>query len=200
MIVITEEMIRKLQQRVDVSYEKAEKLLRRARGNVDRAVFLYNKKQNSNWDKMINGLKRGFENLIKYRFIMTRKGNTLINLPLIIILVFIIIEGITDLLFSLILAFIIALIAECEVKVLKEKPNDKSNTVTKKNVKTTYRDKNRENSNEGIVYEVKETEENKEVVEIVGEEDYNKAEDNKKEEISKKDNDDDDYYEIVIED
>lgn len=112
---ISEELVRELQKKIDVSYEEAEYFLRKAKGDVNMAVFLIMKKRNSSWEKF----KASLRELMKYRFILIRKGETIINLPLLLLALFILLYGIERHIFPLIVIFVIILLTECEVRIEK---------------------------------------------------------------------------------
>lgn len=112
---ISEELVRELQKRIDVTYEEAEYFLKRTKGDINMAVFLIMKKRNSSWEKF----KASLWELMKYRFILTRKGETIINLPLLLLALFILLYGIERHIFPLIVIFITILITECEVRIEK---------------------------------------------------------------------------------
>lgn len=116
-MIISEELIRELQRRVDVSYEEAERYLKKAKGDINLAVYRIKRKDTSLWSK----IKKHLSDLLKYRFIMTRREKLLIDLPIWIVFVLIFIAKGNGYfrLFWLFIVFVIALIAECEVKVIK---------------------------------------------------------------------------------
>lgn len=112
---ISEELVRELQKRIDVSYEEAEYFLKKTKGDVNMAVYLIMKKRDSSWEKF----KTSLWELMKYRFIMTRKGETIINLPLLLIVIFVLLYSIGKNIFPLIVIFAIVLLTECEVRIEK---------------------------------------------------------------------------------
>ncbi|MDA3847690.1 MAG: hypothetical protein PF505_14320 [Vallitaleaceae bacterium] len=131
---ITEEMIRALQQKIDISYEDAERYLQKAKGDVDIAVLLYKEKQNSFSGKINSGLG-GF---LKYRIVITREGRLLVDLPIALLLLLFLINSNVERFFIIGVLFVIALIAECEFKIEKrENETDPYNGFTKTDTNST---------------------------------------------------------------
>jgi len=117
---ITEEMIRALQNKIDISYEEAERYLQKSKGDVDIAVMLYKEKQDSFSGKINSGLG-GF---LKYRIIITRSGRTLVDLPIALMLLLFLINSNWERFFIVGILFVIALVAECEFKIEKREDSD----------------------------------------------------------------------------
>lgn len=196
---ITEEMIRALQAKVDISYEEAERYLQKAKGDVDVAYLLYKEKQNSFSERASSGIS-GF---LQYRFRIVRKGRTLIDLPIAIILLVMLLDGIWNRAYVLILLFVIALVVECEFKIDKE-PIDEEDWYIgpKKNKGQAKSTTNHDSPSQDVeiigAKEVskldnqQETIRGDEAVEFNNQEGYNEKDKDKQD-------DQDDYYEIVIE-
>lgn len=123
MMHISEELVRELQKRIDISYEEAEYYLKRTKGDINMAVFLIMKKRNSSWERF----KASLWELMKYRFILTRKGEIIVNLPLLLLALFILLYGIERHIFPLIVIFIVILVTECEVRIEKLEWEESSN-------------------------------------------------------------------------
>lgn len=122
---ISEEMVRELQKRVDVSYEEAEYTLKKTRGDVNMAIYLIMKRRNTGWERFKASLHEIFRQLIQYRLILTRKGKTLLDIPLILLILLVMMDSFYRHLFPLFVIFLIILITECEVKISKSKAEDK---------------------------------------------------------------------------
>lgn len=114
--MISQELVRELQKKIDISYEEAEHYLKKSKGNIDMALFLIHKKRHSRWERM----KSSVAELMKYKIIITRKEQILINIPVLIFAFLIFIYSVGRNLFPLIVLFIIALVLECEVRIYKE--------------------------------------------------------------------------------
>ncbi len=114
--MISQELVRELQKKIDISYEEAEHYLKKSKGNIDMALFLIHKKRHSRWERM----KSSVAELMKYKIIITRKEQILINIPVLIFAFLVFIYSVGRNLFPLIVLFVIALVLECEVRVYKE--------------------------------------------------------------------------------
>lgn len=226
---ISEELVRELQKRIDVSYEEAEYYLKRTKGDINMAVFLIMKKRNSSWERF----KASLWDAMKYRFILTRKGEIIINLPLALLALFLLLYGIERHIFPLIVIFVIILVTECEVRIEKQawsdepktkknfyhykKPTNETNqtysrqkeepdnrdTPTEPEVSVQTKQENVPNSQEAHIdreVKVKPEPNQKTSKENIKQEVFN-AEQTKPTEVSlnKINEADDDYYEIVIE-
>ena len=136
-MIITEEMIRKVQERVDVSYEDAERYLRRAKGNIDKAVYMAKTNKNSSWDSFKEDVRNLLNNIFQYKLLILRNKKTIINLPIVLILFFFLILGgsVGHRLFIFFLGLLIALVAECEIRIDKDSGyNEKKSAQTKPDV------------------------------------------------------------------
>lgn len=123
---ITEEMVREVQKKVDVSYEEVEYTLKKTRGDVNMAIYLIMKRNNSGWERFKASLHDIFKQLLRYRLILTRKGKTLIDLPLILLVTLVLIDGVYRHFFPLFVIFVLALVFECEAKIEKSEVEGKS--------------------------------------------------------------------------
>lgn len=189
---ISEELVRELQKRIDVSYEEAEATLKRTKGDVNMAIFLIMKRRNSGWERLKASFTDAFMKLLQYRLILTRKKKVLIDLPLLLIALIVLIDGTYDRFFPLFIIFITALVCECEVKIQK---NDEAACKENEELKSNHQ-KAPANNKANVYSEQKPTEPSKPVVvaPVINE---GKADD--KNENKKQDNHDDDYFEIVVE-
>lgn len=201
---ITEEMIRALQAKVDISYEEAERYLQKAKGDVDVAYLLYKEKQNSFSERASSGIS-GF---LQYRFRIVRKGRTLIDLPIAIILLVMLLDGIWNRAYVLIFLFIIALVVECEFKIDKEPIDEEDWYIGPKKQKHTSDQTHQkaapesETSDQEVVIMGAETPDTSSII-IEADVKDDAVEFNNQEGYNEKDkdkhDDQDDYYEIVIE-
>lgn len=146
-MIITEKMIKELQRRIDVSYEEAERYLRRAGGNLDIAEAYAYRRANS----FIGRIFREFEKLINatliYRIRLYKKEDLFINLPVFYFIVFALIIGMDKSLFVGVVFIIFSLVADCNIEIVKVerdepfsfyKTVDKSKTKSEKRSGTTY--------------------------------------------------------------
>lgn len=117
---VTEEMIRALQAKIDISYEEAERYLYKTNGDVDRAAFLYKDKQNSTGEK----IRKGFKSCLKYRLRLFKGDKVILNFPLVALLLLFIIDSTGQRIAIIAIVAIIALITECEFKIEKEDEED----------------------------------------------------------------------------
>lgn len=185
---ISEELVRELQKRVDVSYEEAEYTLRKTRGDVNLAAYIIMRRKNSGWKRFKSSFHDIFSQLIRYRLILTRKGKVLVDLPLILLVILVLIDGVYRHLFPLFVIFLTTLIFECEVRI--EKTADEEGNEAER-PGTYQQDAQKERPNAAAATQpVKEIQPIKEQQPVVVE----KAVDS-----PKKDQNDDDYFEIVIE-
>lgn len=186
---ISEEMVRELQKRVDVSYEEAEYTLKRTRGDINMALYIIMKRRNSGWERFKASFSDIFSKLIRYRLILTRKGKTLVDLPLILLVVLVLIDGVYRHMFPLFVIFILALVFECEVKIVKSTDEDKAPEKEATTNTVTHTDEEKFETSV-VIQPVKATQPIKAQPPVVVEKDEN---------IPTKDPDEDDYFEIVIE-
>lgn len=113
---VTEEMIRALQAKIDITYEEAERYLYRSKGDVDYAAYMYKEKQNSFSEKF----RRGFKNLLKYRIILSNKERILVDVPILSLLLLLIIDEMSQRIVIVAIIVIAALVSECEFKIQKD--------------------------------------------------------------------------------
>ena len=190
---ISEEMIREVQKRIEVSYEEAAVYLKKAKGNINHAVYLISKKRNSSWEGFKSAINDVFNSLIQYRIIITRKDRVLLDIPLMLLGVLIFIDDFYSHLFPLFVIFMLILLTECKMKI--EREERKQNKTHKKHPMHENNSNSRESE-----FQDKATGQERQPVNYDTEikvELKNKAEDTL---IQHNNNDDDDdYYEIVVE-
>jgi len=162
-MIITEKMIRELQRRVDISYEDAERSLRRAGGNIDMAETYTKKKANS----FVNRLFREFEKIINatliYRMRVFKNEDQFMNVPILTFLIVLLIIGVNKTLLLGVVFIILALLADCNLQIDKVKDQDEFRfykTVNKEELhkedQSEYQPKNENNNNDNIDEETKE--------------------------------------------
>jgi Tfp pilus assembly PilM family ATPase len=81
-MIITEKMIRELQRRVNVSYEEAERLLRKAGGNIDIAQALAEKHLNSLLGRLTKECERLINATLIYRLKVYKEKDVFLNMPI----------------------------------------------------------------------------------------------------------------------
>lgn len=168
---ISEELVRELQSRIDISYEEAEYFLKRSRGNIDLALEMIHNKRSSSSEKAKTGLQQILTNLFEYRFIMMKKDEVFVNIPFAFILLFLLFDGLYENVFFMLVIIVIALALEIEVKIKKKevmppykenRQNTKENKYetkpeskdeTKYPINGTQADKNKDDSYEIIIEE-----------------------------------------------
>lgn len=107
-----EDLIRILQEREEVSFEEAQYYLRKAGGNIEKAVFLIRKKRNSLSTRIMHKLKETFDAFWKYRIIICRSDRMYLNVPFFVfalILLFVDFTGVDAFLVILLLVFVVTL-------------------------------------------------------------------------------------------
>jgi hypothetical protein len=144
---ISDDMIRDLQKKVDVSYEEAERYLKKAKGDVDLAAHYIFKNRNSYKAQTKHNVQNIFSNFIKYRLIIIKSEDIIVNIPIVIILLMslFIFDSIAELFLAVLVAFIIIMATESDVKINKvdqepqHKDNDFYNAGDGFNYESTYR-------------------------------------------------------------
>jgi len=177
-MIITEKMIRELQRRVDISYEDAEKSLRRAGGNIEMAEMHAKKKTNSFWNRLFREFEKIINATLIYRIRVYKNDDQFINLPILVILLMVLIIGVNKMLLLGVVFIILALLADYNLQINKVKDQEEFRFY-----KTVNKDEmNKKNESEDIKYETQTTQESK----------HSEVEKDKSE------NNDDDYYEVTI--
>ena len=138
-MIITDKMIRELQRRVEVSYEDAERYLRRAGGNIDMAEAHIRRKKNSFFHRLFKGIENLINITFIYRLKVYRKEDVFIDMPVFLFFVLLFIIGMDKTITTGVIFIIIALVAECQLKLHKIEKDEKFSfyrTVKKENTKT----------------------------------------------------------------
>ncbi len=217
-MVITEEMIRELQNEVDISYEEAEKFLRQAKGNIEIAKRHAKKKQNSFWNRLFKEFEKIVNATLVYRLRIYKKDDDFVNVPIIIFIVILVIGELEKTLFLGVIFVIWALLADCNLQLNKvDRKEDFKfyRTVSKSKTNKPNINKPTNNYNKPVLEEIIETQETQELenqelklqelesqelepqklepvdIEIMGDTPHSG-------EYHDDDDDDDDYYEVTI--
>ncbi|QUI22830.1 hypothetical protein HZI73_11250 [Vallitalea pronyensis] len=155
-MVIKDSDIEIILQRVNVSYAEAEKALIKSKGDINRAIRYLEKKENSFFKKVITNINKLILNLVYYQLVLTRKGETLINLPIILIVFFFIVFE--DLKYvEMIILLLIIILTDCKVSIHKK---DKAENPIKEEV---IKPKTKSKQNDDITT----------TLEVIEEDDYN---------------------------
>ena len=75
------ELIRDLQEREGLSFEEAQYYLKKAGGDLDRAIYLVYKRKNSGFYKLSEAVKDKITALWQYRLVICRSDRMFINIP-----------------------------------------------------------------------------------------------------------------------
>ncbi len=118
-MIITEKMIRELQRRVDVSYEEAEKFLKRAGGNIDIAESYAIRKENSIGARFFNELENIIDATLVYRLRIYKGEDVFTNIPVIVLVVLMVLIGVDKSLLIGVVFVVWALLADCNLKLDK---------------------------------------------------------------------------------
>ncbi len=135
-MIITEKMIRELQRRVDVSYEEAERFLKRAGGNIDIAESYAMRKENSIWSRLFSELENIIDATLVYRLKIYKDEDVYTNIPVIVLVVLLALIGVDKSLFVGVVFVVWALLADCNLKLDKVE-RDTSFTFNKGSEKRT---------------------------------------------------------------
>jgi len=118
-MIITEKMIKELQRRVDVSYEEAERYLRRAGGNIEIAQAYCNKRNSSVFSRLFHEIEKLINATLTYRIKLYKGKDQFINLPVFYFILFILIVGVNKSLFVGVVFIILSLISDCNIEMAK---------------------------------------------------------------------------------
>ena len=133
-MIITDKMIKELQRRIDVSYEEAERYLKRAGGNIDLAESYAKKRRGTFLNRLLIEVEKLLNASLIYHFRVTRKKHTLMDIPIFTIFILFFIIG-DQSFFRLSVVFIVgALISECHMELHRrenEEPYQLYRTVKK---------------------------------------------------------------------
>lgn len=116
---ITSEDVKAVQQRVDVTYEEAEKYLIKANGNVDQAIYMINQKRDSGFSRFMDEVKRIFSELLTYYFKVEKKDKVFIDIPLLIVVMFFTLVNLDTKIWVLVVGIGLILLSESQVSIFK---------------------------------------------------------------------------------
>ncbi|MDF1616536.1 hypothetical protein [Petrocella sp. FN5] len=116
---ITSEDVKAVQARMDVTYEEAERYLVKANGDIELAIYLIEEKKASNLSKFMTELNRIAKELMTYYVKIDRKKEVLLNLPLIMIVLFLVFLEVETKIWVLVIGIGAILISESQVTIYK---------------------------------------------------------------------------------
>lgn len=116
---ITSEDVKAVQSRMDVTYEEAERYLIKANGDIELAIYLIEEKKTSNLSKFMTELNRIVKELMTYYVKIDRKKEILLNLPLIMIVLFLVFLEVETKIWVLVIGIGAILISESQVTIYK---------------------------------------------------------------------------------
>jgi len=118
-MIITEKMIRELQKRVDLSYEEAERFLKRAGGNIDLAEAYAYKRANSFMNRLVREIEKLIAVTMNFRLQVYREEDLFVNVPLLAFGVLIVLIGFDQFLLVSVVGIVFALVANCSIHINK---------------------------------------------------------------------------------
>lgn len=105
-----DELIRDLQEREELSFEEAQYYLKKAGGDLDRAIYLIYKRKNSWLYKLGRVLKDRIMAFWQYRIVICRADRMFINIPFYIFFFLILTVSMTGITFLLLLLIMVGLV------------------------------------------------------------------------------------------
>jgi len=105
-----DELIRDLQEREELSFEEAQYYLKKAGGDLDRAIYLVYKRKNSWCYKFDQALKDKITAFWQYRIVICRADRMFINIPFYIFFFLILVFSITEIEFLPLLLVMVGLV------------------------------------------------------------------------------------------
>lgn len=188
---VTSDRVKELQSRIDVTYEEAERVLLTTSGNIDRAVYLLEKRRESKTSRFMEEAHRIYKEALTYYFKIVRKGQVVVNVPLLIVVGLFLIMTVDSKIWVAVVTIGIILISESTVTIYKVE-NEDGFIVKNKPAEGETELKRRPPESEGTSAETNaKTDVPPKKKEIPLEKTQQLAEDEK--------DDDDDFYEITIE-
>lgn len=189
---ITSEDVKAVQQRIDVTYEEAERFLIKAKGDIDLAVYMINRKRDSSSQKFFDEAQRIFKELLTYYIKVDKKNKVFLNIPLVLILLFFVLVDLDTKIWVLVVSIGMILISESQVSIFKEEKKDDKDIII-----VDEEPSNEEKKDDSTEAEVEVTASEDVPVENVA---VTVNDESSQVNISSgDDDDDDDYYEITIE-
>ncbi|MBN2222886.1 MAG: DUF4342 domain-containing protein [Vallitaleaceae bacterium] len=118
-MIITDKVIRELQRRVDLSYEEAERYLRRAGGNIDMAESYARRKNSSLFNRIFREVEKMIDAMLIYRISIYKDEDHIMNMPILIFVILYFLIGVDKAIFVTVVFIVIALLADCNMKIHK---------------------------------------------------------------------------------
>lgn len=148
--MVTLEQIDELRKRVNVSYEEAKKTLEKNDGDLIKSIIELEKKKGRK-DERKGSFTNAANRLLALKLsIKNRDGNTLLNVPLVLVVLTFLMSF-----WTVIVLLVMALLTSCQINVYRDKGVDMHNI--KQNVKKTV-DKIKDKSEEIFKDDEEETE------------------------------------------
>lgn len=120
-MVIRDSDIELILQRINISYAEAEKALIKTKGDINKALRYLHKKQDSTVRKTFNKTRNRLVGIFKYKLIITRNNEILINLPIMLILIFLMVFNNFGLGFGeFLLLLLLIILTDCKVTIEKK--------------------------------------------------------------------------------
>ncbi|MCT4598628.1 MAG: hypothetical protein N4A50_12205 [Vallitalea sp.] len=130
-MVIKENDIELILQSINTSYAEAEKALIKSNGDVNKAIAYLQKKKHSKFRKIYNKLKTAFGDIFRYKLIITRNKEILINLPIVLIIIFLLIFSNAGFGYpEFLLVMLLIILTDCKATIEK---NNSSHESSEKN-------------------------------------------------------------------
>lgn len=128
-MVIRDNDIEYILRQMNISYADAEKALIKSKGDLNKALKSLNKKKNSVCRRASSKIKDILVDIFKYKLIITRKNETLINLPILLIIFLLFFLRMRYIYLTFIdLLFLLLIIILTDCKVVIQKKNEYSQT------------------------------------------------------------------------
>jgi len=127
----TDEKIKEIWQRVDISYEEAEKFLFKANGDVDLAIRLIKEKKYSFFSRVKKEVRRLFKELLSYYIKIEKEERVYVDLPMIFFVIFLLFAEMEAKIWILAIGIGIIFITESKVSISKRKKIKKTLLVSK---------------------------------------------------------------------
>ncbi|GMQ56363.1 hypothetical protein AN1V17_07560 [Vallitalea sediminicola] len=133
-MVIKDNDIEYILRQLNISYADAEKALIKSKGDLNKALKYLNKKKNSVWRRASSKIKDILVDIFKYKLIITRRNETLINLPILLIiflLFFLRMRYIYLTFIDLLFLLLIIILTDCKVVIQKKNEYSQADNVIK---------------------------------------------------------------------
>lgn len=188
---ITSEDVKAVQQRIDVTYEEAERYLIKAKGDIDLAVYMINRKRDSSSQKFVLEAKRIFNELLTYYIKIDKKQKVYLNIPLILVLLFFVMVDLDTKIWVLVVSIGVILISECQVSIFKEDKDEDGSIIILDDLETS---EHKPDVTKPEVVDEEVVQAKNDTVSVTDNQQSSASE-----VVKGDDDDDDDYYEITIE-